>query len=277
VTTQLDPQLERRPSSPVRRSRHKDTIARTRRCDATPPSRSTFAEYQRTRDPVLRERLVEANVNIAYAAARRFTGRGEELEDLKQVALLALVQAVDRFDPSRGLAFSTFAVPTIIGTIKRHFRDRTWAVRPPRPVQERYLEVAALGETLTHELGRSPTIADIASRARCSEDEVHEALDAAHVHRRHDRWATDRDRSFAEPGHLDEELDRVESRTIVEELLNGLPEREREIVKMRFYDGLAQSTIGQRVGLSQMHVSRLLAQSLTRLRVLAADRALSQS
>jgi RNA polymerase sigma-B factor len=214
---------------------------------------------------------------MAYAAARRFAGRGEDMEDLKQVALLALVQAVDRFDPSLGLAFSTFATPTIIGTLKRHLRDRTWAVRPPRPVQERYLEIAALGETLTHELGRSPLIAELARRAKCSEDQVHEALDAASLHRRHDALATDPVRSFAEPGKLDQELDRVETRATVEELLDALPERERQIVRMRFYDGLAQSTIARRIGVSQMQVSRLLAQSLTHLRALAAERTLSPS
>jgi len=106
--------------------------------------RSLFQEFKRTRDPELRTRLVEGHLNIAYAAARRFIGRGEDLEDLKQVALLALVQAVDRFDPSFGVTFSSFAVPTIIGSLKRHFRDRGWAVRPPRPVQERYLAIDGL-------------------------------------------------------------------------------------------------------------------------------------
>lgn len=212
---------------------------------------------------------------MAYAAARRFAGRGEDLEDLKQVALLALVQAVDRFDPSLGLAFSTFATPTIMGTLKRHLRDRTWAVRPPRRVQERYLEVAALGEALTHELGRSPSMAELASRAQCSEGQVHEALDAAYLFRRHDALVSDRARPFAEPGSVDQELESVETRSIVEGLLDVLPVREREIVKMCFYDGLAQSTIAHRIGVSQMRVSRLLAQSLTHLRGLAAERTIS--
>jgi RNA polymerase sigma-B factor len=278
VSIQLDPQCERRPDVPAGPS-HRDNRGggRTRPYDPRRPPRSAFAEYQRTRDPVLRDRLVEGHLNMAYAAARRFTGRGEDSEDLKQVALLALVQAVDRFDPSLGLAFSTFAIPTIIGTLKRHLRDRTWSVRPPRRLQERYLELAALGEALTHELRRSPSMAEIACRAKCSVDQVHEAFDAAFLHRRHDALATDRAQAFAEPGRLDQELDRVESRVTVEELLDALPEREREIIKMRFYEELVQSAIAHRIGLSQMHVSRLLAQSLTHLRALAAERALSPS
>jgi RNA polymerase sigma-B factor len=230
-------------------------------------------EYQRTRDPRLRESLVEAHANLAYAVARRFSGRGEEPEDLRQVALLALVQAVDRFDPSRGLAFSTFATPTIAGTLKRHFRDRTWAVRPPRPVQERYLEVAALGEELTHQLGRVPTVAELAGHGKWSEDEVHQALDAAYMHRRHEPWPTHTEQGQREVGTVDADLDRVESRNILEQLLESLPEREREIVELRFFGELPQAAIGRKVRLSQMHVSRLLAQSLARLRVAAFEHA----
>ncbi|HYL52239.1 MAG TPA: sigma-70 family RNA polymerase sigma factor [Acidimicrobiia bacterium] len=277
MSTRLD--VHHEPAARTERAWPGDDCARARPPGHDPqhPPRSAFAEYQLTRDRGLRDRLVEGHLNMAYAAARRFAGRGEDLEDLKQVALLALVQAVDRFDPSMGLAFSTFATPTIVGTLKRHLRDRTWAVRPPRPVQERYLELAALGEALTHELGRSPTMAEIATRAKCSEDQVHEALDAASVHRRHDALASDRSGPFSEPGRIDQELDRVETRATVEDLLDALPEREREIVKMRFYDGLAQSAIAHRIGVSQMQVSRLLAQSLTHLRGLAAERTLSPS
>jgi RNA polymerase sigma-B factor len=225
----------------------------------------------------LREALVEAHANLAYKVARRFTGRGEEVEDLRQVALLALVHAVDRFDPERGLAFSTFATPTIVGTLKRHFRDRTWAVRPPRPVQERYLEVAGIAENLTHRLGRAPTTADIAAQCRWSEHEVHEALDAAYVHRRHEPWPNQTESGHREPGSPDADLDRVESRTVLESLLESLPQREREIVELRFFGELAQSAIGRKVGLSQMHVSRLLANSLAHLRTVADERALSSS
>ena len=128
VSIQLHAEREQRPARPARTLR-RDNVARTPSHDPQRPPRAAFAEYQATRDPVLRERLVEGHVNMAYAAARRFAGRGEDLEDLKQVALLALVQAVDRFDPSLGLAFSTFATPTIIGTLKRHLRDRNRPVR----------------------------------------------------------------------------------------------------------------------------------------------------
>ncbi len=239
------------------------------------PPRSRFEEYKRTRDPKLRTHLVEGHLNIAYAVARRFIGRGEDLEDLKQVALLALVQAVDRFDPSFGVTFASFAIPTIMGSLKRHFRDRGWAVRPPRPVQERYLAIAGFMETLTQTLGRSPTIAEIAARGNWSDDEVHEALDAASIHRRHRSWHVDPDHTAREPAGVDPEFSRAENRRIVEELLGDLPARERAIIRMRFYEGLSQSTIGGRLGISQMQVSRLLACSMARLRVLATDRGLS--
>jgi RNA polymerase sigma-B factor len=210
----------------------------------------------------------------AYAAARRFQGRGEDPEGLEQVALLSLVQAVVRFDPSRGVAFSTFAVPTVVGSLKRHFRDRSWAVRPPRSVQERYLEVAALRDALTNELGRAPNVAEIAARGKCSQDQVHEALDAAYVHRRHQQWGTVGDYLFAEPGSVEDGFERVEHHMLIERLLDELPERERSVIRLRFFEGLTQSAIGRRLGVSQMHVSRLLARTLEQLRV-RVERAVS--
>ena len=145
---------------------------------ARKPACADFAEYQRTKDRRERDRLFEAHTHLAYTIARRFAGRGEDMDDLRQVALLALVQAIERFDPSRGLAFSTFATPTIAGSLKRHFRDKAWAIRPPRPVQERYLEMNAVLEGLTNELCRAPTVAEIATHGNWSKQQVSEALAA---------------------------------------------------------------------------------------------------
>jgi RNA polymerase sigma-B factor len=237
------------------------------------PTCADFAEYQRTRDRRQRDRLFEAHTHLAYTIARRFAGRGEDMEDLRQVALLALVQAIERFDPSRGLAFSTFATPTIAGSLKRHFRDRAWAVRPPRPVQERYLEINSVLEVLTSELRRAPTVAEIAARGNWSEHEVTEAL-GARGHRHFEYWGDVDEGDHPEPGAIDERFSGVENRHVVDELLGDLGSHEREVVKLRFVDGLTQSVIGTHLGVSQMHVSRLLATSLRSLRAAAANRSM---
>ncbi len=238
------------------------------------PAGADFVEYQRARDRRRRDQLVEGHLDLAYSIARRFIGRGEELDDLKQVALLALVQAAERFDPSRGLAFSTFATPTISGSLKRHFRDRTWAIRPPRPVQERYLEVNAAVETLTGTLRRVPTITEIAAYLKWPEERARDAL-AARVHRHLEHWGGGADDGQPEPGTVDDQLAEVEDRSLVDDLLGELGARERAIVKMRFFDELGQRAIGRRVGVSQMQVSRLIAASLHNLRDAAAANPLS--
>jgi RNA polymerase sigma-B factor len=240
---------------------------------ARKPACADFAEYQRTKDRRERDRLFEAHTHLAYTIARRFAGRGEDMDDLRQVALLALVQAIERFDPSRGLAFSTFATPTIAGSLKRHFRDRAWAIRPPRPVQERYLEMNAVLEGLTNELCRAPTVAEIATHGNWSKQQVSEAL-AARGHRRFEYWGEADQGDHPEPGVIDERFSGVEDRHVVDELLGDLGSREREVVKLRFVDGLAQSVIGTHLGVSQMQVSRLLATSLKTLRTAAVNRAL---
>src|SRR5215217_9222973 len=143
----------------------------------------TFEEFARTRDSRLRDRLIEAHLGLAEYLARRFTNRGEPLDDLVQVASLGLVKAVERFDPSRGLEFTTFATPTIVGELKRHFRDKGWAVRVPRRVQELHLRLGGVVSQLSQELGRSPTIGEIAHAATVSEEEVLEAIEAGHAYR----------------------------------------------------------------------------------------------
>src|SRR5438046_1970991 len=145
--------------------------------------RQKFEQYSQSRDPGLRDQLVTAHLGLAEYLARRFANRGEPLDDLVQVASMGLLKAVDRFDTERGLEFSTYATPTIVGELKRHFRDKGWAVRVPRRVQELHLRLGAVLNTLSQDLGRSPTIAEIAERAEVSEEDVLEALEAGHAYR----------------------------------------------------------------------------------------------
>jgi RNA polymerase sigma-B factor len=232
-----------------------------------------FAEYHETGDRAIRDRLIEANVGLAESIARRFTGRGESDDDLRQVALLGLLKAVERFDPERGLAFSSFASPTIEGEIKRHFRDHRWAVRVPRRTQEQALEVSAAVAVLTQRLGRSPTIDELVAETTLTSEDVIEALEAgrAATAARIDAGESG-DRSIAEQlGERDERLDDVERRIVVSQLMESLKPRERTIVFLRFYEGLTQSKIAEQLGVSQVHVSRILAAALDRLRA-SADR-----
>jgi len=212
-----------------------------------------------------RDRLVRTHIDLAHSLARRFTGRGEELDDLRQVALLALVQAADRFDPARGFAFSTFAMPTVLGALKRHLRDHAWAVRPPRSLQERYLEVAAVTEWLTGELRRIPTTAEIAAHGGWSEREVQEAR-AQQASRFVEHWESDDAGGYREPGALDDNFERVEARVVIDDLLATLDSRERQIIELRFFAELPQADIGRRVGVSQMHVCRLINRSIDSVR-----------
>lgn len=233
-----------------------------------------FLEFHRTGDRRQRDRLIEMNIGLAEAVARRFGGRGERHDDLLQVALVGLLKAVERFDPERGLAFSSFATPTIEGELKRHFRDRRWAVRVPRRLQELMLEVNQSVAGLTQRLGRSPTIDEIALETRLSTEDVLEALEAGRAIVASPIENTEREGGTGvidRHGAVDEGLEEVEQRMIVSKLLESLPEREREIVVLRFYDGLTQSEIAERFGVSQMQVSRILARTLDRLRAGVGD------
>ncbi len=229
-----------------------------------------FAEYRRTRDRTLRNELVEEHMRLAEFLARRFSHRGEPLDDLRQVALVGLLKAVERFDPHRGLSFSSFATPTIAGELKRHFRDRGWAVRVPRRVQELHLQLDQTTATLSQELGRPPTPAEIAARAGVLEEDVLEGMEAGSLYRLASLDGRPDDSGgagyAAQLGTDDRELASVENRLAVEKLLSMLPEREQSIVYLRFFEGLTQSEIAERVGISQMHVSRLLSKSLEMLR-----------
>lgn len=226
-----------------------------------------FAEYHRTGDRNVRDRLIETNRGLAESIARRYSRRGESDDDLRQVALLGLLKAVERFDPERGLAFSSFATPTIDGELKRHFRDQRWAVRVPRQTQEQALEVSRAVSTLSQSLGRSPTIDDLVAETGLSSEEVIEALEAGRATSTAAIDTDDGDRSVLDRfGAGDPGIDDVERRMVVSQLLEDLPARERTIVVQRFYEGRTQSSIAEQMGVSQVHVSRILAQALERLR-----------
>ena len=205
---------------------------------------------------------------LARTLARRYANKGEPLDDLEQVAALGLVKAIDRFDLAREVRFATFAVPTIAGEIKRHFRDRGWMVRVPRDVQELSARVSVAREPLTRELGRSPTVPELADAAHAGVEQILEALGAADAYR-----ALSLDEPLAEGmdaldaiGGDDDGFERVEQRYLLRSGLTHLPAREREILHLRFYEGLTQREIADRVGVSQMHVSRLIRRSIEALR-----------
>jgi RNA polymerase sigma-B factor len=235
-----------------------------------------FLDYHATRDPALRERLVGAHIGLAISLASRFGSRHESPDDLHQAALVGLLHAVDRFDPTRGVQFTTFAWATISGELKRHFRDRTWGVRVPRRVQELYLVTAEATDALTNRLGRSPTVAEVAARIRASEEDVLEALEARTAYRLASIdtpiAGDDGDAVGMQLGDDDPAFGQIEERVVLHDLVNRLPQREREIIRLRFEDELTQAEIAERVGVSQMHVSRLLSTSLHKLRLFADDR-----
>ncbi len=238
--------------------------------------RERFRRFAETGDPRLRDELVADHLGLAEYLARRFANRGEPLDDLVQVASLGLLKAVDRFDPSRGLEFSTFATPTIVGELKRHFRDKGWAVRVPRRIQELHLQLNTVVSSLSHELGRSPTIAEIAREARVSEEEVIEALEAGQAYRSASLdapgGAGDDDVSLSEGlGAEDPAMADAERRVTLSPLLAEFAPREQTILHLRFFEGCTQSEIARKLGISQMHVSRLLSRSLAQMRERARD------
>ncbi len=240
------------------------------------PLKETFAEYARTGDIVLRDQLVSAYMGLAAYLARRFANRGQPLEDLTQVASIGLVKAIDRFDPGLNIEFSTYATTTIVGELKRHLRDKGWAVRAPRRMQELYLSIGQAVDPLGQQLGRSPTIAELAAEVQASEEEVLEALEAGQAYRFASLDAPKGEGQGAPAvqdtlGEEDEELVRAEQRATLDPLLDQLPERERQVVRLRFFGGLTQSEIARRLGISQMQVSRLLNRSVSQLRSLAGS------
>jgi len=227
-----------------------------------------FVEFARTRDPLLRTTLIESHLRIAAYLARRYTDRGEPYEDLFQVASVALIGAVDRYEPDRGVSFATFATQTILGELKRHFRDRGWAVKAPRRIQELYLALNHAVSTLSQQLGRAPTVTELAREVGASEDDVLEAMEAARGYRSSsiDSASSTGEAVADQLGDEDRAFDQLEQELTIASLLDGLSERARLIIHLRFYEGLTQSEIATRLGLSQMQISRLLTQALSELR-----------
>ena len=228
-----------------------------------------FVEFRRTRERGIRNELVEDHRRLADFIARRYTARGVPDADLRQVAYIGLINAVDRFDPEMGARFATFAGRTIEGEVKRHFRDRTWMVRVPRGAQELSLAVRHAIDKMSVELGRAPRPGEVAKGLSVSEDAVIEALDvsAAHSVDSLDRPSGHDEINVGDSvGGADPRYESFEGELSILQLLPILADRERQIVEFRIFEGLSQSEIAERIGISQMHVSRLLRRSLESLR-----------
>jgi RNA polymerase sigma-B factor len=233
-------------------------------------------EYRRTRDPRVREQIVSRYLALSRSLARRFASGGEPLEDLEQVAALALVKAVDGFDPDRGTAFSSYAVPCIAGAIKRHFRDCGWSVRVPRELQERAMRVHQLETELSSALGESPTVGELAEATSLGAEEVLEARVAYRALHASSLDAPTQDADGDAPslidtmGDDDDGYSTVLDRSALDSLLGDLDDRDRSIIELYFREELTQSEIGERLGYSQMHISRLLRKAVGELEKAAA-------
>jgi RNA polymerase sigma-B factor len=219
----------------------------------------------------IRSELVELHLPLVEYLARRFRNRGEWLDDLTQVATIGLIKSIDRFDLERGVEFSTYATPTIVGEIKRHFRDKGWAVRVPRRLQELKLALTKAIGDLAQRLGRAPTVGELAAHLQMSEEEVLEGLESANAYSTVSLDAPDSGDEDAPAvaeslGMVDDALEGVEYRESLKPLLERLPPREKRILLLRFFGNMTQSQIATELGISQMHVSRLLARTLTQLR-----------
>lgn len=234
-------------------------------------TRELFRRFKEEGDMDAREKLVMSHLNLVRFIANKFKNRGEPIDDLVQVGYLGLLKAIDRFDPSRGLEFTTFATPTIMGEIKRHFRDKGWSVRVPRRLQELSAKVNQATDTLTSQLQRSPTIAEIADYLDASVDEVLEAMESSSAYSSVsleapsgaddddtpsviDRYATE-----------DSDLAFTDDRIIIEEALASFSPRERDVIEMRFLKGMTQIEIAEKLGISQVQVSRLLRRTLKKI------------
>jgi RNA polymerase sigma-B factor len=218
-----------------------------------------------------RENLVRLHLPLVEHLTRRFLNRGEQYDDLLQVGTIGLIKAIDRFDADRGVEFSTYATPTIVGEIKRHFRDKSWAIRVPRRLQELRASISSTTADLTQDLGRSPTVSEIAGRIGVSEEEVIEGLESANAYTTLSLDASDSGEDSALSmldtiGEDDEALEHVENRESLKPLLEALDPREKHILTLRFFRGMTQSQIAAEIGVSQMHVSRLLNKTLAELR-----------
>ncbi|HEY3069393.1 MAG TPA: SigB/SigF/SigG family RNA polymerase sigma factor [Gaiellaceae bacterium] len=235
--------------------------------------RELLRRYHDGGDLQARERLIEQYLPLVRSLARRYSYRGEQLEDLVQVGCIGLIKAIDRFDIERGVELTTYATPNIIGEIKRHFRDKGWSVRVPRGLQELNVRLSHIIEEQTVQLERSPTIAELAKAAGVEEEEVLEALESGQAYATLSLSAPSGggdDGSDLDPleslGEIEHEYEVSEDRAVLAPGLLALDDRERRILHLRFYEGLTQSQIAQQVGISQMHVSRLIRRALEKIR-----------
>jgi RNA polymerase sigma-B factor len=235
--------------------------------------RRLLREYAEHRDPRVRDRLVQLNADLVHFIARRFANRGEPIEDIEQVGFLGLIQAIERFDPSLENEFSTFATPTIMGEIRRYFRDKSWAVRVPRRLQENYLRVVRAQDELSRTLGHAPSIAEIGVHLGLEQDEVLAALEVSPAQHTISLESTppsgaaeDGTELGERIGREDENLERVEMKALLEQAMAHLTPRERQIMVLRFFDQLPQTEVAKRLGISQMHVSRLQRAALEHMR-----------
>jgi RNA polymerase sigma-B factor len=231
-------------------------------------TRELLRRWHEEKDRLARDELVERMLPLARSLARRYVNKGEPLDDLEQVASVGLLKAIDRFDLGRDVRFATFAVPTIAGEIKRHFRDRGWMLRVPREVQELHARLARAREAFTHDRGRSPTVDELAAAARASTEQVVEALSASDAYRMMslDEPIADGAGPLDALGMPDEGFERTEQRLMLRRGFDELAPREREILRLRFFEGLTQREIADAVGISQMHVSRLIRRSVDSMR-----------
>ncbi|MDO9377841.1 MAG: RNA polymerase sigma factor SigF [Nocardioidaceae bacterium] len=242
--------------------------------DVKSRTQAAFAELARADDAgrsEARTRLVQLHLPLVEHLAKRFRNRGEPLDDLVQVGTIGLLKAIDRFESDRGVEFSTYATPTVVGEIKRHFRDKGWSIRVPRRLQEMRISLAGATAELNQQLGRSPTITEIAARLDVSEETVLEGLESANAYSTLSLDAPDarsgEGGSMADVlGEDDQALQHVEYRESLKPLLAALEPRDRQILMLRFFGQMTQSQIAQEIGMSQMHVSRLLSRTLARLR-----------
>lgn len=229
-----------------------------------------FRRYRETGDRAARNEIVERHRHLADGVARRYRSRGLAVDDLRQTALLAMVRAVDRFDPDMGASFATFAGRTMEGELKRALRDKSWAVRPPRAAQERYLEVRRREEELTHQRGRAPTVAELAEAMDVGVDEVLEAVEAAGARSAAPITRPDDDGEQIDADAILAQIERgfgdVDEQMVVADLLEGLDERSRAVIELRFFERLGQDEIAARLGVSQSYLSRLLRKILADLR-----------
>ena len=234
--------------------------------------KALLRRYHEDGDLQAREQLIEQYMSLVRSLARRYSYRGEQLEDLVQIGAIGLIKAIDRFDIDRGVELTTYATPNIIGEIKRHFRDKGWSVRVPRGLQELNVQLSKLVEQLTVQLGRSPTIAELAKGAGVEEEEVLEALESGRAYSALSlsSGGTQEDGEELDPlesiGTDEHQYEVSEDRAVLAPGFRVLDERERMILHLRFFEGLTQSQIAQQVGISQMHVSRLIRRSLEKIR-----------